>query len=241
MKSTFHFDFRVFRKNSWRRFFRYTLPVIFISIAFHFPIFLEEECQKENNSSFLNISTEETFTSETDADAYNFWYKDIARIIVLGAIPFLTLSFLNLKIFLSIRESRRQADLDIGNRLAIRNQRMELELEQAHRSTLITSVYFFFLLFYIAKKCFILIVYKTDHIPLECLADPPTLIQRMAEPTQCFIIDLISTINFFIFIYTGSKFRKILLKNFQTCIGFYKCSNQSTSPESGVNHIQLKL
>ncbi len=221
-------------RNSWRSFFRYTLPVIFISLAFHFPIFLEAECQNEN-STFVNITKE-----ETEIDAYNFWYKDIARMIVLGAIPFFILSFLNVKIFLSIRKLRRQTGLEIGSRFATKNKRMELELEQARRSTLIASVYFFFLLLYIAKKLLYMFVNKDNHLPLKCMVDPPTLFQRLAKPTQCFLFDLISTINFFIFIYTGSKFRKILLKNFHTFVNFFKCSNTSTSSELGVPQIQLE-
>ncbi len=182
----FHFDYRIFRTNSWQRFLRYTLPVIFISLSFHLPSFMEMDCRNEHSSSapFLNKTGAEIFKSETNA--YDFWYKDFARLIFFGAIPFLILSFLNLKIFLSIRESRRQAGLQIRDRISARNRRMEVELEQARRSTFIISAYFFFLLLYIAKKFLYMIVYKNDHIPLECMVDPPTLFQRMAKPTQSF-------------------------------------------------------
>ena len=227
-RKTLKFDFRGFRRNSWRRFFRYTLPVIFLSLAFHLPSFIELKCQ--------NVNSTTTKAEKT----YNFWYKDIARLIFLGVLPFLILSVLNLKIFLAIRETRSQQNPVNGTKFAARNQGMELELEQAHRSTLIISVYFFFLLFYIAKKCFVIFVYKhnldDDSTPIECMPSPSTVF-RMTKASQSFVVDLISTINFFIFIYTGSKFREILLENYCAFIGFFKCSTQS---KSSVDQIKLR-
>jgi len=143
----------------------------------------------------MKLTTEEEKKAEY---MYNFLYKDIARLVFLGAVPFLILSVLNLKIFLAIRESRSQSFRETGNRFRARNQSMELELEQAHRSTLIISVYFFFLLFYIAKKCFVMFVYKnnldSDDIPIECMNDPSTL-YRMTKVSQSFLQSLVKIIS----------------------------------------------
>ena len=153
---------------------------------------------------------------------YDLWYKDIARLIVIGVLPFLVMTILNIKINLKIRNRRATMT---ENRL--KDQTTKLELEQARRSILMMTVYFFFLLMFIGKKSFVLLCYKSreNHIPIECLEDPSLWI-RLTKSSVVFIVDLTSTINFFIFISIGSKFRSILVGYWKSLIRNCSCSKQ---------------
>ena len=121
---------------------------------------------------------------------------------------------MNVKVYLVVRRIRKSQEPAMSQ---ISGRAMNLEVEQAHRSTLIVTVYFFFLLFFIAKKCYVLFVNKHLKIqtPIECEENPDPVF-KMTKPSEAFVGDLCSTVNFFIFIYTGSKFRSILISYMKT-------------------------
>ncbi len=75
-------------------------------------------------------------------------------------------------------------------------------------------------------------------VPIECMKNPELML-RILKTSQTFAVDLISNVNFFIFIYTGSKFREIYFENFYTFIRFFKCTtNQCKASMSNVNQIK---
>ena len=213
------------------------------------PSFIEVRCEIINTTTTTTTTTATSSATETTptenmpsrlaipTENYKLWYEDIARLMFFGVIPFLILSVMNLKIFLTIREKRSQPNPETGTRFGAINHGMELELEQAHRSTLIISVYFFFLLFYIIKKCLVMIFFNSNDVPIECMQNPKPIL-RIAKASSSFAVDFISNVNFFIFIYTGSKFRTILLKKCFTFIEFFKCSNKSMAPKSNSHETQ---
>ena len=126
---------------------------------------------------------------------------------------------MNVKVYLVVRMIRKSQEPAMSQ---ISGRAMNLEVEQAHRSTLIVTVYFFFLLFFIAKKCYVLFVYKHLKIqtPIECEENPDPVF-KMTKPSEAFVGDLCSTVNFFIFIYTGSKFRSIFISYMKTVKNFF--------------------
>jgi hypothetical protein len=219
-------------KHSWPRFWKYCLPSILFSIIFHLPSFIEKRCHCLNSATFYNNSSfflkdnegysdSDTCKNEKEyLENYDFWYKDIARLIFTGILPFFIMGVLNVKIFLKIRSIRERHRMT-----AVSPTTDQLELDQARRSIMIMTVYFFFLLLFIGKKCFVLFCYKNreNHIPIECLTDPSLWI-RLTKSSVCFVVDLTSSINFLIFIFTGSKFRIILAGYWKRLIQSCSCS-----------------
>ena len=78
---------------------------------------------------------------------YQFWYKAVARLLIVGMIPFVVFIVMNLKIYLAIKKVRsKTANNETGN----------VELEQVYRLFIIVAIYFAILTFYVAKKFYLI-------------------------------------------------------------------------------------
>ena len=87
--------------------FHSSLPVLFIAVAFHIPSFLEPRCLEQVNSTAVHrhsISHSELHKNKTH---YYYGYKDVARIIVFAAIPFVMLVYLYARVYLEVCRVKR--------------------------------------------------------------------------------------------------------------------------------------
>ena len=80
-------------------------PLIILAILFNIPKFFESEVKhyQEGNTTKLYWDV----TDFRMNDMYVTWYINWARLLILGLIPFISIFFLNTKIYLAIRRRRR--------------------------------------------------------------------------------------------------------------------------------------
>ena len=83
-----------------------------------------------------------------------------------------------------------------------------VELQHSRRLMLIAIIYFIFLIIFVIKKTFVIVCYKPNHTlcPVECLKNP-ALRLAIIRASWNFSADLTSAVNFWIMIFTKSKFR----------------------------------
>ena len=86
---------------NWRIAFKYTVPVVLMSILFNLPKFyewkIEEMLENETNSTEINIELIPTDLRLNDY--YVYYYVNIARLVVSGLVPLVSLAVLNLAIY----------------------------------------------------------------------------------------------------------------------------------------------
>ncbi|XP_023344057.1 FMRFamide receptor [Eurytemora carolleeae] len=83
-----------------RRLAGYLIPVCLVAILFNIPKFLESRIVFIGENIHLDIT--ELRTSELYVTYYHNW----ARLMVLGVVPVLVISFLNFKIYTAVRSRR---------------------------------------------------------------------------------------------------------------------------------------
>ena len=89
-------------RTSVRRLFKYLIPVIVFSVLFNIPKFLEAELIYDGNGSgFPELGV----TSLRLHKDYVIYYNHLARLLILGVIPFILLVFFNTKIYKDVMVS----------------------------------------------------------------------------------------------------------------------------------------
>ena len=168
-----YFDTGTPRKSSWKRIILYTLPVLFFSIVYHLPIFLEIEFG-EFEVSGENRTINWKYTDLHFNETFKLWYKNICRVIFRGILPFFILLFANYKLILAAKNMRKYFS---GSR-----RYKSFEVRQAHSLIVIVTVNFVNFFLYCAKKAYLLFVFKANTVA-GCTVSP-SILSEAVEAAQ---------------------------------------------------------
>ena len=86
-----------------QRLLKYVVPVTLLSLIFNIPKFLESKLVYEHKEVYIEV------TELRISTWYVTWYHNWARFIMLGALPFASISFINYKIYTVVNTQRRRS------------------------------------------------------------------------------------------------------------------------------------
>ena len=100
------------RGSNWRRVVKYILPIVVFSTLLYAPKFLElqtidckEQCyikQSNNNTNCTNQRI--SVTQLKKVESYVLWYVTVCKSLFDWALPFVILSYLNIRIYLQLKQ-----------------------------------------------------------------------------------------------------------------------------------------
>ena len=227
-----------------KRTLKYVSPVILFSIIYCMPIFFSSMIQSvpapsTMDSLMINETMNDTTTSIT-TDTQNetmfcllptdlrlsrhfiLWYINVANFVVTGAIPFLSLAFLNCKIFQIIRTSmKEQQHLTVSRTVTAtngnsqKNQRAE-EVKQAIVLFGIVIAFFVCHVLRIVVNIEEIITYE-DWVQTEERARQAgkycggvQFWTMITTDVSHMLLQINASINFFIYCFFGKQFKKVL-------------------------------
>ena len=241
----------------------YVLPGVIFAIIYYVPRFFElevEEIRKDCNNfdDVTSVSIDDTAEDAMHTAAkvsctpryvlvptnlrrnhiYVFWYFIVSNLTLTAALPFLALTFLNLKIAFSLRqfEDRKQS-LKTRNSLTNTDQQCSLQRNPTCNST--TDVKKTFILFSIVALfaiCHSLrvafnideFIYRMSQITNNQSCRSPRIWAQYVGPFNQLLIILNSSLNFFIYTLFDIEFQQILRKRLGMNIEKQNKSNTKT-------------
>ena len=239
----------------WKRLLKYIGPIILLSTAFYIPKRLElglethAWCLKINETEVINEelvchTSYEIIVKELRTNPhYNFWYINVANILVTAVIPLISLSYLNINIYLKFKEflSRRPTSKDVrSNGITTLNISQEEKIKQQEKDMIqqtlvLFSIVILFCLFHVIRIALNVEEFTT-------LND-----RKLAKENNCewlqywtlissnishVLLQINSSFNFVIYCYFNKWFRKELLQRMDKFFNIFKTQQTSSSRDN---------
>ena len=196
-----------------------------------------------------------TPTSTRLDEDYVIWYVNVARLLVQGIIPFISLSFLNYRIYWVMK---RRANM-INRPLVARNSssqthvtgaQLTAQQKKANEAQQAVVLFVIVLLFFLCHALrFVINIHELFNLN--------ALKQAIGDPTNdCFsyvaftsvsvsncLMTLNASVNFFIYAFTSSTFREVVKKKYGKCVifewaidimGHCSCTSRTDNIEDGI-------
>ena len=209
----------------WVRLLKYIGPIILFSTIFYIPKRFELEI------GYRNVcSRNETFTNNCSlmydvkvADLrnnahYNLWYINIANFLVTVVIPVVSLTYLNMNIFLKFKEylqRQPRTNIQLSNQTEADAKTRKREKDMIQQTMILFSIVILFCLFHILR--IVLNVEEFSSLSKREMANEHgcewlqywTII---ASPVSHILLLSNSSMNFIIYCYFNKAFREHLMK-----------------------------
>ena len=196
-----------------------------------------------------------TPTSTRLDEDYVIWYVNVARLLVQGIIPFISLSFLNYRIYWVMK---RRANM-INRPLVAKNSssqpnvtgaQLTAQQKKANEAQQAVVLFVIVLLFFLCHALrFVINIHELFNLN--------ALKQAIGDPTNdCFsyvaftsvsvsncLMTLNASVNFFIYAFTSSTFREVVKKKYGKCVifkwaidimGHCSCTSRTDNIENGI-------
>ena len=241
---------RQIKKPTWTRTFKFTLPVILLSIVYMIPGFFEISVQRINiedigictdsnhtvtivNDSFTNISTCIVASDLRLSETYEFAYRCVGDLIITGIIPLMMLIYFNFYIYQGMRRfmkrrwERRNGERDIEQKAEIRNQ--------LNQTIILFAIVLIFILsntLRISMNISAWISHNTTKSELakKCTYQFPYWYMISSKISKTLMV-VNSSVNFFIYCAFNNSFRRVINEHidkiFQGCLSQNCCNQRS--------------
>jgi hypothetical protein len=210
---------------NWRRVLKYVGPIIIFATLFYVPKWFELrlEKQKDMNMTYDDYSVQIYNVKLTELrknNQYSLWYLNVANPLITALLPVLALAYLNINIYLEFKKYlRRQpsfAGLTMTLGIADRNiqrriQKREKELVQ--QTMVLFGIVVLFVLFHVLR--IILNIEELDSLyharhAKEMGCQWLQFWTLIASPISDSLLQINSSINFFIYCVFNKSFRDTL-------------------------------
>jgi len=171
------------RSSSWNLIF-HILPVMAVSLVINIPKFLESKIVYDPNSTLTDIDITDLRLSEH----YVFYYQNLTRLVLLGLVPLILLTFLNVRVYSAIQERKTN-------------------IKEKTYSVILLIIVSIFILCNVPRVVFNVYENSVFH-NRNC--EPPLWSHYFYILSNRLLPILNATVNFFIYFFTAKKFRKAL-------------------------------
>lgn len=204
--------------NNWRRVVKYVVPIMTFSTLFYIPKFLElktvdceEQCSNMESNNKTNCTTKRINITDLRRDEdYVLWYINVSNFVFTCAIPFITLTYLNSRIYLRLRQYLHRS------RSRVKHMREERP-KDVHQAIVLFSIVILFFVCHVFRALLNVVEFTNLDERLQGANHGCTLIRfwvRITYPICHFLLKLNASVNFFIYIAFDKTFRKMMRSTF---------------------------
>ena len=204
----------------------YTINVIILSTLFYLPQFFAYDITQDINPSSTNNLNLELPANHTNYNRIKYiiqatairrnaifitWYVTIANFIFTIAIPSFSIIFLNIIVYLKIKDFRkRQRNLH------------DAQAKQIRLAYLLFGIVFFFMVCHALRVVLNIAEFLTVDKLLNTCEPPPVWLRAIIPPIAHFMISFFASTNFFAYLILDEKFRIIVKEKFLSLLECFR-------------------
>lgn len=242
------------------RLLKYIGPILVLSIAFYIPKRLELEIRSENKTCTNSSNVEDCgieYTIElTDLrtnNHYNLWYLNVATLLITAVIPLVMLTYLNVNVYLKLKEYVARQPLTKSAATStlqdthVQKAAKKREKDMVQKTRILFSIVFLFVLFHVLRVILNIEEFVTldnQRIAKEMGCEWLQYWTIIAAPLSHLLLQINSSINFFIYCFFNKSFRNELVSWTSVLINFCRTKREfreSMSTENNLCTIPLTL
>ena len=209
------------------RLFKYITPIVVLATIFYFPKLLEvklvdnyELCLIKNETSdSCNREYEIELTELKSNNHYILWYQNVSNILITAVVPFVSLIYLNANIYLKFKEYiQRQPRAASAASNAVINQAQERskkrEKDMVQQTMILFAIVILFGLFNFLRIILNInefLSHDNDKMAIKLGCEWLQYWTIIAAPVSHLLLQINSSINFFIYCLFNKGFRDELL------------------------------
>ena len=222
---------RQYLKQHWTRLLKYIGPIMILAAVFCIPktlelkLLTEERCDVIQNdihkTNSCSLHYEIALTGLRSNNVYNLWYHIITNLFVTAIVPLVSLSYLNVNIYLKFRQYLRRQPTFANKAICIQNTANEQKVKKREKdmiqqTMILFSVVVLFGLFHTLR----IVLNIEEFASLEKRKrvkeqnDGCEWLQYwtiIASPISHILLQLNSSLNFIIYCYFNKSFRDVLI------------------------------
>ena len=247
-------------KQHWPRLLKYIGPIMILAGVFCIPKRLELKLETNelcdivhngpNKTKICNQQYDIALTGLRRNNAYNLWYLNITNLFVTAIIPLVSLTYLNVNIYLKFRQylerqQRFSNKLTLSQNNTNEQKARKREKDMIQQTMILFSVVVLFGLFHILR----IVLNIEEFASLEKrksvkeINDNCEWLQywtMIASPISHILLQLNSSLNFIIYCYFNKSFRDVLISWLNICSTSFKL--KATQRNNGsLNHQSFPL
>jgi hypothetical protein len=227
------------------RLLKYIGPIILLATIFNVPKWLELEtsselvCSKNKTNDNCTYEYGIALTGLRSNNHYNLWYQNIANLLITGAIPLVSLAYLNVNIYLKFkqyiqRQPLARAEVSNLNDNHAQQKIRKREKDMVQQTMILFSVVILFGLFHILRVIlnieeFSSLDDRKDAKEMGCMWLQYWTI--IASPVSHLLLQIQSSINFVIYCYFNKSCRDKLISWINPILDIVRSSCGSTTDE----------
>ena len=201
----------------------HVLPGVIFAIIYYIPRFFELDVEEiKRNCNKLDDVTSVSITNLRRNPIYVFWYFIASNLTITAVLPFLALTFLNLKIIFSLKQfADNKQSLKTRNSLTITDPRCSTRRKSTccpttdvKKTFILFSIVALFVICHSLRVAFNIdeFIYRMSQITNNQSCRSPRVWAQYVGPFNQLLIILNSSLNFFIYTLFDIEFQNILRK-----------------------------
>ena len=229
----------------WCRLLKYIGPIVVLSIAFYIPKRLELKLRKENKTctdvSDCGMEYLIELTELRSNNHYNLWYLNVATLLITAAIPLVMLTYLNVNVYLKFKEYIARQPLAKSAAAATLTdthlQRVvkKREKDMVQKTRILFSIVILFILFHVLRVILNIeefITLENQRIAKEMGCEWLQYWTIIAAPISHLLLQINSSINFFIYCFFNNSFRDELVSWTSAVLNICRIKRRPTESHS---------
>ena len=235
------------------RLLKYIGPIMLLATIFNIPKWLELEasnelvCSGNKTNDSCNYEYGIALTGLRSNNYYNLWYQNIANLLITGAIPLVSLAYLNVNIYLKFkqyiqRQPLARSEIPNLNDNHVQQKIRKREKDMVQQTMILFSVVILFGLFHILRIILNIEEFSSLDNRKEAKEKGCMWLQYwtiIASPVSHLLLQLQPCINFVIYCYFNKSFRDKLISWFNPILDIVKSNCGSTTEEGITTEHQL--
>ena len=232
------------------RLLKYIGPIVVLSVAFYVPKRLELELRIENTSC-ANISTVQNcgmeyiieLTGLRSNNHYNLWYLNVATLLITAAIPLVMLTYLNINVYLKFKEYIARQPLAIAaatSTLALADSHLhkvarKRKKDMVQKTRILFSIVILFGLSHVLRVILNIEEFVTLDNQRRAKEMGCEWLQYwtiIAAPISHLLLQINSSINFFIYCFFNKSFRCELVSWTSVVMNVFRVKKELTECKS---------
>ena len=250
--------------NNRKRLIKYLVPILFITICFYIPRFLEVDaiyksnCTEESNSTNCTSDYHLRITDLRRSDEYILWYINVMNLVVTCAIPLISILYLNCRVYYGLRQylKRRPSFISMATTLKMSNRNEQTPTKQKRENSAdkvqqTMTLFGIIIVFCICHSLRVVMnieeLVNVEYIRQSILNNctPWNFSFMVIVPISETLLQINCSINFFVYCAINKRFKEVAIGYVRSVFGMKRTSNisfqMSRKERIGVSSEQRKV
>ena len=228
----------------WTRLLKYVAPILILATLFYIPKRLEielatKEWCDENDTKKENCTLENeiVLTELRSNNHYILWYQNVSNLLITAVIPLVSLIYLNLNIYLKFKQYLQRQPLTVSSTSKVslnlaQEKIRKREKDMIQQTMILFAIVILFGIFHILRIILNIEEFAShdnNNIAKNMGCDWLQYWTIIAAPVSHLLLQINSSINFFIYCFFNKHFRDELVSRLASISSVFKTNREFTT------------